>query len=142
MVNGTVGHRVWVLQFALDNQGTSGDDGLTLTGRVLDHDDVVALVGQHAVELLVEVLLAELTDGGQDAQAVEEAIGVVALAQRSELVALRKSGRHLGGDEVSGKEAGVRHGGERRISGVNWDEFRGIEGEREKRTKIDGNVVR
>ena len=59
----TTGHA----QLALDYQGARSDDG---AGIVLDDDDVVALLLDHALVLGLKLVLGDVADRGQDAQAV------------------------------------------------------------------------
>lgn len=97
----------------LDDEGAGGDDGLLALGdarRVLDDDDVVTLPGLELVELGVVLLLREVADGGEDAEAVEEAVIVVPLLEGAQLIALWESCCHLRGDEVGGEERSVSHG--------------------------------
>jgi hypothetical protein len=86
------------VQLPLRDQCTGSDHRVLSAGRILDDDDVVAALGEHGVELLLEVGLGNLTDGGQDTQAVEEAAGIVCPAQGAQLVALGEVGRDIGGD--------------------------------------------
>jgi hypothetical protein len=69
------------LQLALGDQ-SSGSYNRSLCARsVLDDDDVVAASSGHVIILLNEVVLGDIADGGQDAQAVEETAVEVGLAQ-------------------------------------------------------------
>jgi len=104
----TTGHA----QLALDYQGARSDDG---AGIVLDDDDVVALLLDHALVLGLKLVLGDVADRGQDAQAVEETGIVVGAAQGPQLVTLGQRSRDVGGDEVRGEEALVGgHGGKGR----------------------------
>lgn len=76
-------------EFVLDNQGAGSHDRVLLSGSVLNANDVVAVLGQHVVKLLLELLLADFADRGQHAEAVEEARAVVGATKGSQLVALR-----------------------------------------------------
>lgn len=93
------------LQFMLDNQRAGSHDRVLLSGSVLDANDVVAVLSQHVVKLLLELVLADITDRGQHAEAVEEARVVIGATQGSQLVALRQGRRDNLGDEVFGEEA-------------------------------------
>jgi len=109
----TTGHA----QLALDYQGARSDDG---AGIVLDDDDVVALLLDHALVLGLKLVLGDVADRGQDAQAVEETGIVVGAAQGPQLVTLGQRSRDVGGDEVRGEEALVGgHGGKGRGAGDN-----------------------
>lgn len=93
------------LQFVLDYQGAGSHDRVLLSGSILDDDDVVAVLSQHVIELLLELLLADVADRGQHAEAVEEARAVIGATKGSQFVALRQGGRDIFGDEVLGEEA-------------------------------------
>ena len=97
------------LQFPLRDQCASRNDRVLRAGRVLNDNDVVAALGEHSIVLLPKVGLGDLTDGGQHAQAVEEAAVEVAATQGAQLVALGEVGRDVRGDEVGGEKACVCH---------------------------------
>lgn len=65
---------------------------------------MVAQPGLHLVEAALELRLADLADGGQHAQDVEEAAGEVAAPQRPNGVALRQGRDDGGRDERSREE--------------------------------------
>lgn len=92
------------LQFVLDNQGAGSHNGVLLSRRVLDDDDVIAVRRQHVIELLLELFLADFADRGQHAEAVEEARVVIGATKGSQLVALWQGGGDNLGDEVLGEE--------------------------------------
>jgi hypothetical protein len=63
----------------------------------------------HVVKLLLELLLRDLADCRQDAQAIEEATVEVGLAKGAQAIALWKNGRDIGRDEVVGEESVDSH---------------------------------
>lgn len=91
------------VQFPLGDQGARAHDA---AGAVLDDQDVVAavLAGEPG-EALGEPGLADVADGREDAQAVEEAAVVVGRAQGADAVAGGQGGGHGGADEVVAEQA-------------------------------------
>lgn len=91
------------VQFPLGDQGARAHDA---AGAVLDDQDVVAavLAGEPG-EALGKLGLADVADGREDAQAVEEAAVVVGRAQGADAVALGQGGGHGGADEVVAEQA-------------------------------------
>ena len=98
-----------LLQFALDDQGASANNDRLAAAGILNDQQVVAVVLGHPVVALGEGLFGDLADGGQDAQAVEEAGIVVGGTQGAGSVAGGEGGLHLGVDEVGREEALFRH---------------------------------
>lgn len=89
-------------QLPLCDQRAGADDA----AGVLDDQDVVApVLPPDPLEALGELVGADVADGGQDAQAVEEAGVVVGLPQGADLVALGQGGGDVGRDQVVAEEA-------------------------------------
>lgn len=87
------------LQLPLDDQCAGTDNP---PGVLNDNDEVVAVLPPDPLEALGELGLCEVADGGQDAQAVEEAVVIVGYAQGAEGVA-----RGQGSGDVAGEQVGV-----------------------------------
>lgn len=97
------------IQFPLNDQSTCRNNRCALARRILNDDDVVAALLEHGVELVGEALFRDIADGGEDAQAVEEAGAKVVAAEGAQDVAFGEGGLDGGGEEVIGEEVG--HGG-------------------------------
>lgn len=109
------------LQFPLNDEGASPDNGALCASGVLNDDDVVTASSSHLIILLLKVGLADLADSGQDAQAVKEATVKVGLSQGAQSVADGQSSLDLLGKEVGAEEAFLSHGG------VDLAGFRGVD---------------
>lgn len=113
------------LQLALSDQSTSTDDRVFFARGVFNDDNVVAASSGHVVVLLNEVGLGDIANRGQDAQAVEETVVEVGLAQSAQGVALRESGLDLGREEVGAEDTFLSHGGVE--FGGGWEFWRGCD---------------
>lgn len=102
----TIQGRLGDVQLALDDQCACCDNGCVLPRGVLDHNNVVSALLEHGVELVAEALGCHITNGGEDAEAVEEAGAEVIAAESAQNVARGQSGLHLRGEEVGGEQGG------------------------------------
>ena len=91
-------------QFPLNEQIARAHNDGGPAAPVLDHEDVVPAVLLHPVVPLVEGLLGDLADRGQDPQALEEAGIEVGLPQGARRVALGQRRRDGWRDEVGREE--------------------------------------
>lgn len=106
------------VQLSFCDQRAGADDA---PGVLYDQDVVAAVLLPDPLEALCELLGADVADGGEHAQAVEEAGLVVRLAQGADLVAGGQRGGDVGRDEVVAKEAGLLGcGGCRRRRRCRW----------------------
>jgi hypothetical protein len=103
-------------QFALGQQGAGADDaGWRGVGVLDDNDKVGAVLLGHPVVALLPLVAGNVADGGQDAQAVEEARVVVGAPELAQLVAGGQLGLDLGGEVLGGEEFFVGHWERRRV---------------------------
>lgn len=89
-------------QLPLDNQCPGAHD----LAAVLNHENVVSsILPAEPLESLCKGLFADVADGGEDAQAVEESGAVVGLSQTAHFVALGQSSCYFWRDEIFAEEA-------------------------------------
>lgn len=114
------GERPQNVQFPLNDDGARADDFLL---RVADDEDVVLVPppGQPVVTF-VPRFLADVADGGEDAEDVQHAGFVVGALQGPDGVVFREGGGDVGGDEGGGEEGTGGRGGGGEVWGV------GVEG--------------
>lgn len=100
----------WNLQLALDNQGSGADHPWRIRVGVLDDEDKVpAILSLDPIVPLLELVLADITNGGQHTETIEEPGIVVGSTQRPQLVALGQGSLDLRGEQVGREEALFGH---------------------------------
>lgn len=113
-------------ELVLNNQGAGCDNRALSLGGVLNDNDIVAASSGHVVILLDIVGLAELANGCENAQTIEESAVVIGLFQSTQFVAFGKGSDNLRREEFGTEEA-FRHGGVG-LAGLEGLKERGVKG--------------